>query len=39
MRFIGYQVGLKRFGAGQRNEAYAESKRTGLPVVCFGYRI
>ncbi len=39
MRFIGYIVGGKRFGAGQRKEAEAESKRTGKPLRTWAYKI
>lgn len=39
MRFIGYIVNGKRFGCGQRAEAYAYAKAIGAPVKCYGYRI
>lgn len=39
MRFIGYQVGKKFFGCGERRAAEEESKRTGLPIVYRGYKI
>ena len=39
MRFIGYKVGNKKYGAGQRKEAEAESARTGLPIEYTHYKI
>ena len=39
MRFIGYQVGDKKFGAGARDKAEAESKKTGKPIVLKPYKI
>lgn len=39
MRFIGYEVNGKRFGCGQRKEAYEYAKTIGAEVKCYGYKI
>lgn len=41
MRFIGYKVGEKRFGCNEtaRKKAEAESKKTGMPVELYRYKI
>lgn len=39
MRFIGYIVGNKRFGCGQRKEAEAYAKATGLKLSIWAYKI
>ena len=39
MRFIGYEVNGKRFGCGQRKEAYEYAKKIGAEVKCYGYKI
>lgn len=39
MRFIGYVVNGKRFGCGQRKEAYEYAKKIGVEVKCYGYKI
>lgn len=38
MTFFGYKVGKKTFGCGQRKEAFAYAKETGLPVEVFQYK-
>ena len=38
-RFVGYIVGDRKFGCGQFAEAEAYSKKTGLPIHYFGYKI
>ena len=39
MRVFGYEVNGKRFGCGQRKEAYEYAKRIGAEVKCYGYKI
>lgn len=39
MKFVGYIVNGKRFGCGQRTEAYAYAKAIGAPVKCYGYKV
>ena len=41
MTFRGYKVGKKRFGCNEsaKNKADAESKKTGLPVERYKYKI
>ena len=38
-RFVGYVVGGRYFGCGQREEAEAYSKKTGLPIQYWSYKI
>ena len=39
MRFIGYEVNGKKFGCGQRKEAYEYAKKIGAQVKTWGYKI
>lgn len=39
MRFIGYVVGRKKFGCGQRDKAYAYAKEHNLKVETWAYKI
>ena len=39
MRFIGYIVGNKKFGAGAKKEAIAYSAITGYPIRLYSYKI
>lgn len=41
MRFIGYQVGNKKFGCSDKafKKAKEESKKTGKPIEYYSYKI
>lgn len=39
MKFTGYIVGSKRFGCGQRREAEAYAKATGLKLSTWTYKV
>lgn len=39
MRFVGYKVGNRKFGCGQRKEAYEYAKKMGLKVETWAYKI
>lgn len=39
MRFIGYVVNGKKFGCGQRKEAYEYAKQIGARIEVWSYKI
>ena len=39
MRFIGYAVGDKKFGAGDKKSAIKYSEATGYPIKLHSYKI